>query len=141
MSVNLNATYQDIRNAEKYLETGATNIVYKDRLRNKPFLMANAEVVINKKDLFAKASNASFYISTSYIHKYFLGWPSMAAKDGKENIPTQFVQDAGITYALKDNRYSISLGMRNVLNQQVYDDFLLQKPGRFSSVKLKYFLK
>ncbi|MCW3467058.1 TonB-dependent receptor [Chitinophaga nivalis] len=140
LEATANVTWQDIRNKEAFTNTGAPNIVYNDRLRNMPWLMANGEVRFNKEKLFGLPHHLSCYVSTHYVQEYFLGWPSMGERPGKKIIPGQFVQDAGVTLRLKDNRYSISLECRNIFDQQVYDNYLLQKPGRYNSIKLRYFL-
>jgi hypothetical protein len=82
----------------------------------------------------------SLYVNTHYVEQYYLNWPSLGDPATKKVIPEQFVQDAGVTYAFNNNRCSISLECRNILNKQVYDNYLLQKPGRFSSIKFRYFL-
>jgi outer membrane cobalamin receptor len=139
--ISANATYQDIRNRLKHTPSGASNNVFNDRLRNTPYLMANAEMRFKLDNILKIKQKLSAYISTHYVCEYFLGWPSLGEKSEKNRIPTQFVQDAGVTYAFQDNKYSINFGIRNIFNQQVYDNYLLQKPGRFMSLKLRYLIQ
>lgn len=139
--ISANATYQDIRNRLRYTSSGASNIVFNDRLRNTPYLMANAEMRFKLDHLLKIKQKLSAYISTHYVCQYFLGWPSLGLKSAKKEIPSQFVQDAGVTYAFNNNKYSINFGIRNIFNQQVYDNYLLQKPGRFMSLKLRYLIQ
>ncbi|UEG54190.1 carboxypeptidase-like regulatory domain-containing protein [Mucilaginibacter daejeonensis] len=136
-----NATYQDIRNKQQLDPNGAASIVYNDRLRNIPYLMANGEVRFYLDQALQMKNRFTFYTNTHFVQRYYLGWPSLGASDSKFFIPSQFVQDAGLSYAFFQGRYSINLVCRNILDKQVYDNFLLQKPGRFFSLKLRYILK
>ncbi|RZK69752.1 MAG: hypothetical protein EOO92_21695, partial [Pedobacter sp.] len=130
-----NFTFQDIRNNQKYdPKSGTESIIYKDRLRNTPHLMSNAEVRLMKPQLFGKNNNGTIYLSANYVHQYYLNSPKMGA-EGKSTIPTQFTSDLGATYSLGNNRYNISLECRNIFDKPVYDNYLLQKPGRFFSIK------
>jgi outer membrane receptor protein involved in Fe transport len=136
-----NITFQDIRNNQKYdPQSGSKSIVYRDRLRNTPFLMSNGEVRFNKAQLFRDDANASFYWNASYVHQYYLNWPSLGAKDTKSVIPMQFVQDIGLSYSFHNNKYNLSLECRNLFDKQVFDNYLLQKPGRSFSIKARYFI-
>lgn len=135
-----NITFQDIRNNQKYdPQSGSKSIVYRDRLRNTPFLMSNGEVRFNKAQLFRNDANASFYWNASYVHQYYLNWPSLGAKDTKSVIPMQFVQDIGLSYSFHNSKYNLSLECRNLFDKQVFDNYLLQKPGRSFSIKARYF--
>ncbi|NSL86263.1 TonB-dependent receptor [Chitinophaga sp. Mgbs1] len=139
LELSANGTWQDIRNRQRYMSNGATNLMYDDKMKNMPSLMANAEIRLRYPDMLRKGEHLSFYVNTHYVEKYYLNWPSMAEKDTKMAIPQQFVQDAGLTYSFRDNRCSVTIECRNLLNKQVYDNFLLQKPGRFNSIQLRYF--
>lgn len=137
LMLNLNATYQDVRNKQQFTISGAPNIVYNDRLRNMPYWLANGELRLRKvHGKFLR--HASCYVSTHYVNAYYVGWPSLGAREGKATIPTQFVQDIGVSYLLQSIPLTISADCYNVLDRQVYDNYLLQKPGRFLSVKLVY---
>lgn len=142
LEISGNGTWQDVRNREKFVSpSGAPNLVYNDKMKNLPSLMANGEIRLNWPGAIRKHEQLSFYINTHYVERFFLRWPSLGDPSTKKVIPEQFVQDAGITYALKDNRCSISFECRNILDRQVYDNYLLQKPGRFNSIKIRYFIK
>lgn len=141
LEAGVNFTYQDIRNMQRFETNGAPNHVYRDRLRNTPYLMANAELRLFLDKMLRIKQKVSFFVNTHYVHQYYLGWPSLGDPSAKMYIPTQFVQDAGLGYSFGEGRYSINVACRNILDKQVYDNFLLQKPGRFFSMKLRYFLQ
>ncbi|WP_202701013.1 TonB-dependent receptor [Flavobacterium sp. UGB4466] len=141
LETSFNFTYQDIRNMQRFEGNGAPNHVYRDRLRNTPYVMANAEARLFLDEMFQMKPKISFFVSTHYVHQYYLGWPSLGEAREKMYIPTQFVQDAGFGYTFGNGRYSANFACRNILDKQVYDNYLLQKPGRFFSLKLRYFLQ
>ncbi|MCC9017877.1 TonB-dependent receptor [Flavobacterium lipolyticum] len=141
LETSFNFTYQDIRNMQRFEGNGAPNHVYRDRLRNTPYVMANAEARLFLDEMFQMKPKISFFVSTHYVHQYYLGWPSLGEAREKMYIPTQFVQDAGLGYTFGNGRYSANFACRNILDKQVYDNYLLQKPGRFFSLKLRYFLQ
>lgn len=141
LEASANATYQDIRNRQRYEATGAPNHVYNDRLRNTPYFMTNGEVRVYLDQPLRLKERLTFYVNSHYVQRYYLGWPSLGAPKDKLYIPSQFVQDAGLSYVFRQSRYSANLGVRNIFDKQVYDNYLLQKPGRYVSVKLRYFLQ
>ncbi|MEO9511005.1 MAG: TonB-dependent receptor [Flavobacteriaceae bacterium] len=136
--VNLNGTYLDLRNRQRIDEDGNDNILFGDRLRNQPYLMANAGLEYSLRDFVQKESKLFAYFQSSYVHEFFLRWPSLGNEDTKDNIPTQLVFDAGIGYTFPSQKLSLALDFSNMLNEQIYDNFLLQKPGRAIFFKINY---
>ncbi len=141
MKITANATYLDIRNNLEYEENGNRNIVYRDRLRNTPYLMANAGVELNLKDVIQQGSKLLLYLQSGYVHEFYLRWPSLGDKSEKSVIPSQLVLDAGAGYTFPSGRFSVAADISNLLNEQVYDNFLLQKPGRAVFLKVRYQIK
>lgn len=140
LEINAAVTYQDVRNRQRYTASGAKNIVYNDRMKNLPSLMANGEVRFRYASAFGGGGDLSFYVGTDYVQGFFLSWPSLGDRSTKKRIPTQFLQNTGITYSLMQNSLNVSLECRNLFDRQVYDNYLLQKPGRFISLNIRYFL-
>ncbi|WP_067145812.1 TonB-dependent receptor [Pseudotamlana agarivorans] len=138
LKLSLNGTYLDYRNNLKVDENGNDNIVYGDRLRNTPYLLANANLEYDVLDVFQKDSRLFTYLQSGYVHEFFLRWPSLGSQDSKSVIPTQLVFDAGIGYTFPSQKLILSLDLSNILNEQVYDNFLLQKPGRAIFFKINY---
>lgn len=133
-----NITYMDTRNNEAVSPTGVRNVFYKDRLRNAPYLMSNATLGYTLRNTIQKNATIYLYCAAGYVHEYYLAWPSAGNKGSKSVIPTQFVTDIGLSYTVPSEILSLSFDASNVLNAQVYDNFLLQKPGRAFAVKLSF---
>lgn len=138
LKVNLNGTYLDLRNNLRIDENGRENILYGDRLRNTPYFMANAGMEYNMRDVIQNESRLFTYLNAGYVHQFFLGWPSLGNQDNKNFIPSQLVFDAGIGYTFPSQNLTLALDVSNMFNEQVYDNYLLQKPGRAFFFKINY---
>jgi len=137
-----NITYQNHRNYTKY-EPGELKIsdAYKNRMPNSPFLFGNADASVFIRDLGKKKRNTlSMGYNLLYVKGFYLYWPGKGAKDSKLDIPSQFNHDLNIVYSLADGKYNIALECRNLLDNKLYDNFRLQKPGRAFYIKLRYFV-
>ncbi|SDG22781.1 Uncharacterized iron-regulated membrane protein [Dyadobacter soli] len=140
LEINAAVTYQDVRNRQRYTASGAKSIVYNDRMKNLPSMMGNGEVRFKYPAAFGGEGDLSFYLGTDYVKGFFLSWPSLGDPSTKKRIPTQFVQNTGLTYSFLQNSLNVSLECRNLFDRQVYDNYLLQKPGRFLSLNIRCFL-
>ncbi len=140
LSVGANFTYQNIINKRKY-EPGYTGVspVYNDRMPNLPFMFGNADAAVYFRNLWKKGDNLSVGYNLLYVHAFYLYWPSQGSSRDKYGIPEQLAHDVNIIYTLKNGRYNIGLECKNITNDQLYDNFSLQKPGRAFYGKLRYF--
>jgi len=146
INASVNMTFQDIVDQADSISTAVygggdktKNFHKGDRLPNTPYLFGNAFVsAVMRKAGFDDAT-LSFDWSLNYVHDYYLGWPSLGASN-KAVIPQQVAQNIGATYALKNGKYNISVECRNLADARLYDNYLLQKPGRSFNVKLRYFI-
>lgn len=145
--VAANVTWQNITDDMKYIVTdgyvGAgkkKNLTYKDRLPNLPYLFGNADAGIRLKDLVFKDTEFTLDYGLTYVHAYFLAWPSLGSKDSKKIIPEQLSHNLTLGYTMAGGRYNVSVECRNLTNALLYDNYLLQKPGRSFSLKLRYFI-
>ena len=68
-------------------------------------------------------------------------YANVARLTDKNVIPTQFINNIGVTASTKDNKYNLSIEINNMFNALAFDEFKLQKPGRAVFMKLRYFLK
>ncbi len=53
-------------------------------------------------------------------------------------VPTQHRVNAGISYALMDGKFSIAANVFNLLNNDLFDNFNVPRPGRNYNVRLGY---
>ncbi|SFU60406.1 Outer membrane cobalamin receptor protein [Pustulibacterium marinum] len=130
-------TYQNLRNKLKY-RTGRTVVstIYDDRIPNMPYLYGNADFSFFFKNIRNKEDRLSLSYNLLYIHEFDYSWSSY----GGRKIPTQVAHDIYVNYSMKNGKYNVSLECTNILNEDLYDNFSLQKPGRAFAIKLRYFL-
>jgi outer membrane receptor protein involved in Fe transport len=136
-SIGGNFTWQDIRNMEQYDVSGRTLIYYKDRMPNVPYMLGNADASYVFHDIFGKGSRLSLGYNLRYVHSFFRDWES---EGGDIVIPGYLSHDLNVICAFKDGRYNIALEVNNAMDEIVYDNYSLQKPGRNMAIKLRYFL-
>lgn len=143
LTANLNMTYQNIINNTKYVTSDdgvqKESGTYKDRMPNIPYLFGNFDCGIFLHNVIRTGNSLTLNYNILYVHEYYLRWPSEGQSSTKKNIPTQLSHDISATYTLKNGMYNISLECRNILNDDMFDNFSLQKPGRSFLVKLRYF--
>lgn len=138
-----NITYQSLINTTKY-ETPGSNVVsttYKDQIPNVPYLYGNANLGLDFSALGLSKNAFSLTYYLNYVASYYLKWPSLGYSWEKNEIPEQLSHDLSLSYSLKNGRYNLSADCRNLTDARLYDNFLMQKPGRAVYLKLRYFIR
>lgn len=124
------------------------------RVSNMPFYFGNARATYNFDDLFAKQDQLDLYWNYSYTHQYyldfiekqyepdgFLGLYGQSKVNTNRVIPIQQVHSAGFVWSTAiDERRTISLSaeLDNIFNEQIFNAFKMQSPGRSFSAKVTY---
>jgi outer membrane receptor protein involved in Fe transport len=142
----VNVTYQSIIDKEKTLSStnfqGTTispNYNYGYRIPNTPYLFGNADLGYLFSNIGGAKNTLDVSYSLNYTEKYYLT-PHQLGSNNQDVIPTQFAHNIMANYALKGGRYNVSLECRNLTNNELFDNYLLQKPGRSFFLKLRYFI-
>lgn len=133
----MNLSYTDARFNLQYDKHGSEYIYYKDRLRNTPFFTSNWNVEYMSDDYIQKGSRMTFAYNIGYVHQFYRNWESLGGA-GKAIIPSQWVHDIAITYTFPKKNIGLSVDVKNLFNEQTFDNWALQKPGRMFFVKLSY---
>ena len=142
LRLKINATLQDIRNRSPKNITGSVDDRYFNaRLPNIPYLFGNAEVRYQKNDFLQTNRTLSAWWSAGYVHEFYLFWAVDGNRDLKNSIPSQFIQNLGISFSDDDNRFSVTLESFNVLDEKAFDNFNVQRPGRSFNLTLRTYLK
>lgn len=148
-----NLTWNDFRlqsSKDKYLN----NQHFKDaRIANMPFYFGNLSAAYNLKDILKLTSDFSFFWDYSYVHQYYLDYiEKQFEPDGllglygtsKINtsriIPNQHTHNIGFIYVRDFEKQSVSLSgeLKNAFNEDVYNEFKMQSPGRHFRIKITY---
>jgi len=139
--VYANATYQDLRDKRKHeIGSSSSNPTYNKRMPNIPYFLANFGFELHKENLFGgEKQNSRFLFDTSYIHEYFYDFEMSKYQDRK--IPTSLTFDVGMEHSFNNNRWTLTLKMKNITDRMVYSDLNRPLPGRNFAFKVKYILK
>lgn len=139
VNINANATYQDLRNRGIIEGNAGSERYFNSRIPNVPYFLANGSFTYNTDKLFKKDIKTQFWLAGNYTHEYFLHWEIDGDKDRKNRIPAQFLQNAGVSFAL-NNHFTFTFECFNLSDQKTYDNFNVQLPGRSFSLKTRYYL-
>jgi len=141
LSIVANTSYLDERNKTQFKSNSKPDITYNNRMPNRPWFFGNLQIDIKKNNLFGQKDNLlKLSYSYQYVHWFYLTWAGFGTLSTKSTIPTQHLNNAQVTYSLHKEKYNISLECRNVFNELVYDNYLMQKPGRSFFCKLRVFI-
>ena len=77
------------------------------------------------------------HANINYVKAFHRNWANVGGNN-LDIIPTQYPVDAGLTYAFPGQKIVLRFDAKNIFNQQVFDNFGLQKPGRAFFGKITY---
>ncbi|PID94564.1 MAG: TonB-dependent receptor [Bacteroidales bacterium] len=141
LKFSTNATVINERNRRKYLSDGTADVTFDNRIPNKPWLYGNVYVeYLLPNPLGVKKSFLRLNTSMQFVNWFYLTWEAYGSKESKSIIPTQISNDISATWSFADDRYSISMECTNFFNSILYDNYMLQKPGRGFCGKFKLFI-
>lgn len=134
---NGNMSVFNSRFNSEFDENGLQYDWYRDRERNAPFFTTNTNLKYHFEDILLQDSKATIATNLAYVHWFYRDWESLGGA-GKDIIPSQTVLDVSITYTFPNQRINLSLDGRNLLDDQVFDNYALQKPGRAFYGKINF---
>lgn len=134
LSVGGNFTQMNVRDNEK-MQIGSTgnsveNLGYKARIPNVPYQFADFDVNFYWRDLWKKGNMLSVTYDNQYMHSFSYYSQAIGSKNKDFMVPDQFSHNLTLSYSLKNGRYNISFECRNFTNEDLYNNFSLQKAGR-----------
>lgn len=139
IAVGANISHLDVRDNVKTLNEGSAqaNLTYGDRIPNQPYLFAGSDLTFKWRDCIRKGCILSFTYDNYYQHSFHLYSESLGSVAGKEMVPGQFSHNLGLAFSFARGRYNLSFECRNFTDEDLYDNFSLQKPGRAFYGKLR----
>jgi len=142
----VNLTYQNIIDKQKTLTSTnfqgtitTPNLGYGYRIPNTPYLFGNADLGYLISKVGGEKNTLNIAYSLNFTEKYYLT-PHQLGLNNQDVIPTQVSHNIMATYNIQDSRYNVSVECRNLTNNELFDNYLLQKPGRSFFIKLRYFI-
>ncbi len=139
LDINTNVSVFNSLFNTQFNEEGLAFNWYQNRERNTPFFTANFDIKYSLNNLIHKKSETTFSTNLSYVHWFYRDWESLGGA-GKDIIPTQLVNDISITHKFPNKKIAISFDAKNMFNNQVFDNYALQKPGRAFYLKINYII-
>ena len=121
----------------EFNKQGAPYLFYRTQIRNEPSFKFNANLAYYFDNLFVQNSRASVYYNINYVKGFLRNWANVGGRN-LDYIPTQYANDIGAMLTLPSGRITISADAKNIFNQQIFDNFGLQKPGRAFYAKITY---
>ena len=140
LQVVANGSWEDARSMTRYYPDGKEMITYRNRIPNRPWLFANVEATLKRRDLLIPHSTVRLTYNFDFVRSFFLTWEGYGSLDSKSRIPTQYRHDLSLSLSLADERYNVSLSCNNLFDRTLYDNYKLQKPGRAFFCKFRVFI-
>lgn len=140
LSLTGNISYQLAMDMNRLKSDGKPSATYKNKVPNKPWLFSNVDLTLNFDNVLAKEDGIRFNYLYQYVHWFFLTWEGYGWLETKSRIPTQNQHTASLAYSWKRDRYNVAIECVNIFDSALYDNFMLQKPGRAINVKFRLYL-
>ncbi|MEM7156549.1 MAG: TonB-dependent siderophore myxochelin receptor MxcH [Myxococcota bacterium] len=130
-SIDGNVTYVDFRNTST---EGPFGDFDGDRIPNRPYLTVNGSAKLAYQGIAAADARDQLSLSwnTRYVREFFRGWESVGLVQFKQTVPSQLLHTVGLTYLTRGTTVDLSFTgeIQNVTDQQAFDFFGVQRPGR-----------
>lgn len=140
LQIMLNGSWNDARDLKRYKSDGNPSATYKNRVPNRPWIYANAEAKYTFRNVLGRDDRLVLGCAYQWIHWYYLNWEAYGAVESKARIPSQNITDVSLVYSWHGERYNLSLECNNLFDKLVYDNYMLQKPGRALYAKFRLFI-
>lgn len=136
-----NGTYQDLRDVRKTIPgTEVENPTHGMRIPNVPYLLANFGAELHRENLFGgRGQNTRLLFDASYVHRYFYDFEM--SKYQERRIPTSLTMDAAVEHSFDNDRWTLTLKMRNLAGRRVVSELNRPLPGRYVGFKVRYLFK
>ena len=131
VSVGGNFTQMDVRDKMKTsITSSAENLAYGERMPNLPYRFADSDISFYWSNLWKKGNVLTVTYDNQYLHSFTYYSSAIVSKNNDYVVPNQFSHNLTLSYSLQNGRYNVSLECRNFTNENLYDNFSLQKAGR-----------
>ena len=133
-SIGGNFTQMDVRDMEKYqigsTGTSTPNLTYKARMANVPYMFADSDVTFYWHGLGKKGNILTVTYDNQYLHSFCYNSEVIGTNSDEYTVPNQFSHNLSVSYSLQNGRYNVSFECHNITDENLYDNFSLQKAGR-----------
>ena len=133
LSLGGNFTQMDVRDNERY-QIGSSgneveNLGYRSRMPNVPYRFADFDANLYWHNLGGQGNVLTLTYDNQWTHA-FSYYSEVIGSSSDYIVPDQFAHNLSLSYSLKNGRYNFSVECRNFTDEDLYDNFSLQKAGR-----------
>ncbi|MEM6722843.1 MAG: TonB-dependent receptor [Bacteroidota bacterium] len=108
---------------------------------NIPRLFFNVGANYGIDKLFSEKDKLSLFWNYFYVDRFSINEvEDLDTANPVFVIPSQHLHNAGFTYSPKQDGFSFTVTVRNVFNNQIFDNFRIPRPGINYSLKVTYTL-
>ena len=136
---NVNSTYQNIIN-KNTVSNSELDYLDNARIPNTPYFFGNLNLTKKFKNLITSSDFLSISWGSNYIHEFPIQSYVNGAEEERLILESQFSHDLNIGYSFNKGTYNLSLTATNITDENLYDNFRIQQPGRAFYLKFRYFL-
>lgn len=137
LDFNFTISKFDVLFNTQFDERGAEYRFYRTQIRNEPSFKFNTNIAYTFRNVFQRNGLLTTYYNINYVEGFLRNWANVGDRN-IDIIPTQFGNDIGLAYTLPSRKATLSFDAKNIFDQQIFDNFGLQKPGRSFFTKLTY---
>ena len=134
---SFNVSKFDVLFNTEFDQLGARYDYYRTQIRNEPSFKFNGNASYYLENVGWKKTKLGVHANINYVKAFHRNWANVGGNN-LDIIPTQYPVDAGLTYAFPGQKIVLGFDAKNIFNQQVFDNFGLQKPGRAFFGKITY---
>ena len=138
LSIGGNFTQMNVcDNMPTQMGSTASNINYKERISNLPYIFADSDASFYWHNLGKKGNVLTISYDNQYVHSFTYYSANIGANNSDYLVPTQFSHNLTLSYSIENGKYNFSFECKNFTNEALYDNFSLQKAGRAFYGKLR----
>lgn len=119
-----------VDNMKNSISNKAPNLAYKTRMPNIPYVFANSDLNFNFWNLGKKGNKLSVTYDNQYLYEFSFYSSTIGANNNDYIVPTQLSHNLAVSYSMNSGKYNLSVECKNFTNENLYDNFSLQKAGR-----------
>ncbi len=107
---------------------------------NTPLFTINSGIRYSIKNVLQKESRLNLFYNIYFTDEfsYIMNQGTNVAGLDAFIVPTQVIQDLGLSYTFPKENFVVSFDAKNIFNEAAYDNRSVQKPGRAFYLKLNY---
>ena len=142
LSLGANFTDMSIRDRQKtILGSSGVNVSYGQMMPNVPYIFADADLSYRWRNVFRRGCTLSLSYANYYLHDFCYNAANVGVSNKSDYmVPMQFSHDASLAFSARNGRYNLTLQAKNFTDEDLYDNFSLQKAGRAFYAKFRLYL-